>query len=55
VCGGRGEEDAVAVVPGGDEVVRTVGKGAEQRKAVRSCGAKAGPGFELWGIGQRRK
>jgi hypothetical protein len=49
--GGGGEEDAVAIVAGGNEMVGLGGQGAEERKAVGSCGAEACPGFELWSVG----
>lgn len=53
-CGG-GEQDAIAVVAGGEEVMRAIGDGAEQREAVRSKGAKAGPRFEDRGGGELRE
>jgi hypothetical protein len=53
--GGRSQEDAVAVVASGEEMVGMAGKRAEKRKAVGSSGTEACPGFELRGCGQRRK
>jgi hypothetical protein len=55
VCGCGGEEDAVAVVARRDEVVGLCGQGAEERKTVGGCGAKACPGFELRGFSETRK
>jgi hypothetical protein len=55
VRGGGGEENAIAVVASGDEMVRFCGQSAEERKAVGSCGAETCPGFELRGVGQRGK
>ncbi len=52
--GGCGrEQDAVAVVAGGDEVMRPGGMRAEQREAVGGCGTKAGPGVHDAGAGER--
>ena len=50
-CGAGCEKDAVAIVAGGDEMVRMAGDGAKQGKTVESCGTETGPDFELWGIG----
>jgi hypothetical protein len=49
--GGGCKEDAVAVVARGKEMVWVSRESAEEGKAVRSCGTKASPGFELRGIG----
>ena len=54
-CGCGGEEDSVAVVACGDEVVGVFGKSADEGKTVGCCGAQTGPGFELWGVGDGRK
>jgi hypothetical protein len=45
VSGGWGEEDAVAEVAGGEEVMGLGGEKAEKGKSVGSCGAQSGPGF----------
>ena len=53
--GCRGEEESVAIVSGCNEVVGLFGESAEEGKAVGCCGAKARPGFKLWGVGEGRK
>ena len=40
---------------GGDELIRLVRQRAEEGKAIRRRGTKAGPGFELRRIGKRRQ
>ena len=53
--GRGGEEDSVAVVAAGDEMVGISVKSAEERKTVGCCGAQAGPGFELGCVGDGRQ
>ena len=50
MCGAGCEKDAIAIVPGGDQMIRMAGEDAEQGKTVAGCGTETGPDFELWSI-----
>jgi hypothetical protein len=53
--GGWGEEDSIAIVACGHEMVRLVWERAEERKSIGRCGTETCPGFQLRGVGQGRK
>ena len=55
ICCGGGQEDSIAIVAGGDELIWLTRDGAEDGKTVGSCGAKATPGFELVSLGDEGK
>ncbi len=48
----RSQENAVAIVTGGEELVFLAGEMAEQGKVVRGCGTESGPGFYFWSVGE---
>lgn len=52
--GAGGEQDAIAIVAGGDPVVAMRGGFSNQREIVGGSGAKSGPGLKYLGIGDGR-
>ena len=55
MCCGWSQEDSIAIVAGGDEMIWLSRKYAENGKPVGSCRAKAAPGFELGSLGDDGK